>query len=212
MGMDRRVRIAPSPERDSAGEPLSERRRQTRRRLMRAAAEVFSRKSVPAATVEDVLAEAGVSRRTFYQFFADKLDLLAALYANRIDFVHAERLKATAAATGGLDCLLRGFDVYSSVHAWGAPLVRALASEALRPESPLGPLREVLIDRTVELYCERFEALENRTLDPLLIRSLVLMSEALHLHMVRTTSATGADLERVRATIHRIVERAIAAE
>lgn len=189
---------------------LSARRSETRRRLLGAAARVFSAKSLPEATVEDVLREAGLSRRTFYQFFADKVDLLAALYANAVNHLHAQRVEATAQATDGIDCLLRGFDVYSGFHATAAPVVRVLASEALRPASPLGPMREALIDRTVELYCDRFEALEGRSLDPLLVRALVLMSEALNLHMVTTTQTTQEDIARVRAAIHQIVERTVA--
>jgi len=188
---------------------LSPRRRRTRLRLLRAAVAVFSRKSVPEATVEEVLREADVSRRTFYQFFSDKVDLLAALYADSVNHLHRRRIEATEGATDGLDLLLRGFSVYSDLHATAASIMRVLASEALRPDSPLGPMREALIDRTVELYCEGFAALEGRALDPLEVRALVLMSEALNLHMVTTTSATPADIGRVRDVVHRLVRRAV---
>lgn len=193
----------------TASEPLSERRSETRTRLLRAAAAVFSAKSLPEATVEEILREAGVSRRTFYQFFADKVDLLGALYADAVNRLHARRIAATAEAGDGVECLLRGFDVYSGFHATVAPLIRVLASEALRPESPLGPMREELIDRTVELYCARFEELEGRPLDPGVARALVLMSESLNLHMVTATDASPAEIERARATIHTIVERVL---
>jgi AcrR family transcriptional regulator len=193
-----------------SGAGLSRTRSRTRRRLLRAAAVVFAEKSVLDATVEDVLREAGVSRGTFYHFFSDKLALLAALYANAVDRLHARRVEATAGATSGVDCLLRGFEVYTGFHATSAPLVRALASEALRPESPLGPIRDALIERTIDFYTRRFEELEGRPIDPGAVRALVLMSDALHLHMLKTTDASAADIERVRAILRPILERVLA--
>lgn len=191
------------------GAALSRTQARTRRRLLRAAAAVFSEKTLPEATVEDVLREAGVSRGTFYQFFADKVALLAALYENAVERLHARRMEATEGATSGLDCVLRGFDVYSGFHATSARLIRVLGSEALRPGSPLGPIRDGLIERTVGFYCERFEALEGRPIDPGTVRALVLMSDALHLHMVKTTEASAGDIDRLRSILRPIVERVL---
>ena len=194
--------------REASG-PLSERRSKTRRRLLRAAAAVFAAKSVPEATVEEILREAGISRRTFYQFFSDKIDLLAAVYASSVNHLHALRIEATVKPTTGIERLLAGFDVYLRFQAEAGPLVRVLASEALRPESPLGPMRQALIDRTVELYVERFAEVEGRPLDPMLVRALVLMSEATNLHMVTTTPVGERDIEHVRAVVHHLVRRAL---
>lgn len=208
MGMADPVGITRVRERDP-GVALSRTQDRTRRRLLRAAAAVFSEKSVPEATVEEVLREAGVSRGTFYQFFSDKVALLAALYENAVERLHARRVEAAGGAMSGVDCLLRGFDVYSGFHATAARMIRVLASEALRPGSPLGPIRDAFIDRTVEFYCERFEELEGRPIDPGTVRALVLMSDSLHLHMVKTTDASTADIDRVRAILRPIVERVL---
>lgn len=105
--------------------------------------------------------------------------------------------------------MLRGFEVYTGFHATSARLIRVLGSEALRPGSPLGPIRDALIERTVEFYCRRFEELEGRPINPGTVRALVLMSDSLHLHMVRTTTASVEDIERVRATLRPIVERVL---
>ncbi len=203
--------IAHLPGRDPGG-PLSERRAKTRRRLLRAAAAVFAAKSVPEATVEEILREAGVSRRTFYQFFTDKIDLLAAVYASSVNHLHALRSEATLRAASGVERVLDGFDVYGRFQAEAGPLVRVLASEALRPESPLARLREELIERTVELYVERFAEVEGRRLDPTLVRALVLMSEATNLHMLTATPGGPEDVERVRRVIHHLVRRALVEE
>ncbi|MDD3799322.1 MAG: helix-turn-helix domain containing protein [Novosphingobium sp.] len=55
-------------------------RRRTRETILAAAADVFSAKTYVHATVEDLLAAAGVSRATFYDHFASKLALAIAMY------------------------------------------------------------------------------------------------------------------------------------
>ena len=186
---------------------LSPRRATTHRQLLQAAARVFSEHGVPDVTVEMVLLQAGVSRGTFYALFTDKFDLLAALYAQAVDTLHDKRVEATTAVGSGIDCVLRGFDVFTELHARSPRLLLVLGSEALRPGSPLGGIRDDLISRTVEFYTSRFEELEGRPVDPNVILALVLMSDAMHQHMLRTTTASAADIEQVRATVRQVVTR-----
>ena len=189
---------------------LSPRQARSRRRLIAAAAVVFSTRSLPEVTVQDVLDEAGLSRGTFYAFFADKADLLAALYRDSIDLLHARRLDATSHATTAVDCVLRGFTVFSEFHATSARLIRVLASEALRPGSPLGPIRDDFVERTVEFYASRIEDLDGRSPDRHTIRALVLMSDSLHLHMLNTTSVTDEDIDRLGQTLRTVITRVLA--
>ena len=51
-----------------------------RARMLDAVVWVVAEKGYPAATVADVVARAGVSRRTFYEEFGDKLDCFLAAY------------------------------------------------------------------------------------------------------------------------------------
>lgn len=72
---------AAAPRRRAPGRnPLQERQREeTRQKLVAAAQRVFETRSYAATRVEDVLAEAGVSRATFYQHFDGKLALVGAI-------------------------------------------------------------------------------------------------------------------------------------
>lgn len=67
--------------------------------LADAAARVFARRGVGAATVSDIVAEAGVAQGTFYLSFATKDDVVLAVAARLADRV----LDAAEAAIGGLD-------------------------------------------------------------------------------------------------------------
>jgi AcrR family transcriptional regulator len=57
------------------------RRKRTRERLIAAALEVIAEKGAEAASIEDFVAAAGVSRGTFYNYFPAVEDLLSALNA-----------------------------------------------------------------------------------------------------------------------------------
>lgn len=58
----------------------AERREKTRARLLESALHVFSRKG-PHAVIDDVIAQAGVARGSFYNYFRTNEELLAALAA-----------------------------------------------------------------------------------------------------------------------------------
>lgn len=57
---------------------------QTRQRILDAARTVFFREGYYGATVDDVVAEAGASRPTFYLHFRDKDEILSELMANYV--------------------------------------------------------------------------------------------------------------------------------
>src|SRR5215475_13080759 len=84
---------------------------------------VFARRGFVATRVEDILAAAGIARRTFYKYFQSKEDVLAAIY----DFATGELLREiqSAAETSDDDpfaSVLRGLDTYLDYHAENAPL------------------------------------------------------------------------------------------
>lgn len=65
--------------------PASSDRADSRARLLAAAAEVFAAKGFRAATVDQIVAAAELSKGTFYWNFASKEDLFLALLEERID-------------------------------------------------------------------------------------------------------------------------------
>jgi AcrR family transcriptional regulator len=69
-----------------------------RARIFESLAAVCAAKGYPAATVEDVIADAGVSRRTFYDLFADKETCFLAAYDAIVDRLFA---KVSGAYTAG---------------------------------------------------------------------------------------------------------------
>jgi len=56
-----------------------ERRGRVREALVAAGARLFAEKGVEPVSVEEIIAEVGISRRTFYGFFANKFELVASV-------------------------------------------------------------------------------------------------------------------------------------
>jgi AcrR family transcriptional regulator len=63
-----------------------DRRELTRRALVDAAIKRFTAAGVAGTTVADITADAGVTERTFYRYFASKEEVLFAEYEDRIDW------------------------------------------------------------------------------------------------------------------------------
>ncbi|MBD2198474.1 MULTISPECIES: TetR/AcrR family transcriptional regulator [Calothrix] len=62
-----------------------EKRERTRSRLIEAAYRVFASKEADAVTIDDIIAEAGVARGTFYNYFQTREDVLKAVAASLSD-------------------------------------------------------------------------------------------------------------------------------
>jgi AcrR family transcriptional regulator len=75
-----------------------------RGRMLDAIAQVVAEKSYGAATVADVIARAGVSRKTFYEHFRDKEDCFLAAYETGVEVLLATMREADP---GGDDLLER---------------------------------------------------------------------------------------------------------
>jgi AcrR family transcriptional regulator len=76
-------------------ELMEERRR---RRILIAALNVFGEKGFAGATVRDLIEEAGISRATFYKYFADREACLAALNETVLAWLEEEAREAAGSA------------------------------------------------------------------------------------------------------------------
>src|SRR6201993_5592399 len=71
----------------SAGRPLTRRGRETRERIVAAAAELIFERGVAETTLEDIRAAAGVSGSQVYHYFEDKQALVRAVIDYQADAV-----------------------------------------------------------------------------------------------------------------------------
>jgi len=72
---------------------MQKRAKKTRKKLKKAALNVFSEKSVDAATVEEITDKADLGKGTLYQHFADKEEIIITLVEEAIDHL-IERIRS----------------------------------------------------------------------------------------------------------------------
>lgn len=92
-------------------------RRERRNCILEAAAEVFRRRGIAAATMEDIATEAELSKGTLYLYFASKDELFLAMAAQKLEAVVArfDALEEASEGSTGLDLLTSMLEAYAEV-------------------------------------------------------------------------------------------------
>lgn len=182
----------------------------TRSNLLRGVAAVVSRKNPREATVQDVLDEASYSRRTFYQCFDNFEDAMAQLFAvcSEKFFAHMEQIVDEPNSLM-LDRLMRYVDSYLEIQHAGGRLTFAFYTESTRPESPLAPTREELLDQLTTSMHRRAEHDLEQSIDPLVMRALLLSVEAMVMHFKQRNAFDAAAIERTKAVAVGMLQRVL---
>lgn len=113
------------------GEQRSDRRRQTRDRILDAAAEIVRRHGVGAATTKRIAAEAGLSEGSLYNHFADKPQLLIALVMERLPSIRGvfESLRHGPGAPALTDRLSAALAAMIEFYSQAQPIVSGVLSD-----------------------------------------------------------------------------------
>ncbi len=178
--------------------------------ILEAAAHVFTTQGVYETTVQAILDRAGVSRGTFYKYFRNKEEVVAELYALAAQMLLATIREAADRATTPQDKLRAGVDVFLEIHVqWGA-LIRVLQPEAARPDSPLYPRRQQLLDGLAQLLDEGVRQFQGRQLDPLVFQSLALAMESLAIYVLPQVGVHTSAFQRARQVMLSLLEHVLA--
>jgi AcrR family transcriptional regulator len=134
-----------------------------RGRLLEAAGRAVAEKGYAAATIEDIVRGAGVSKKTFYEHFADKLDCFLAAYEAASDELLAHVRAAQDAASpsdGAADAWLAR--TRAGIHAYLRWLAAepALARVFLIEVAAAGPEALERRERLRDRYAERMRELQ----------------------------------------------------
>jgi AcrR family transcriptional regulator len=129
-----------------------------RARLLEAVGRVVAEKGYAAATIEDVVRDAGVSKKTFYEHFSDKLDCFLAAYEAASDELLAHVRAAQEGADG--EWLVR---TRAGIHAYLRWLAAepALARVFLIEIAAAGPAALELRERMRDRYADRMRELQS---------------------------------------------------
>ena len=132
------------PSTDPGRKALTPKGQQTRQRIVAAAAEIILQQGVARTTLDQVLAEAGVSSSQIYHYFADKEALVRAVVDYRTQTVVGEIHEPALAAIEGIDGL----------RAWRDMVVSMQSAADCRGGCPLGSLGSELAELDHAVRCD----------------------------------------------------------
>lgn len=173
--------------------------------ILLSAMKVFVNKGLGGTTVQDLLDEADVSRRTFYKYFKNKYDVLENLYKLSIDLLIASYRKEIEKAASLAELVEGVVDVYFGHHAEFGPLIRLMHEEAMRSESPLAKHRENAHRVIVDIFDVEIKKHQGRGFDPWAYYSINWMVEQASMHLITHTACTREEVERCKKVMHGIV-------
>ncbi len=173
---------------------------------------VFAHKGITETTVQDLLDAANISRRTFYKYFKNKVDVLESIYKMAAELL-TTRFRAEMAQTQSLsDFVVRCVDMYFDYHINLGPLVRMMTEEARRSDSPLASHREALIHEIVELFQDKYAQVEGRRLDPQVFYAIIWAMESASIHVLTETSCTVEEVSRWKLIMRSLAARALVSD
>lgn len=189
---------------------LSPTARATRRRILDGAGRVFATRGLRSTTVRDILAEAEISRRTFYLYFPNTDAVLGDLYCELVDRMLDAIEQALQGEADPATQISEAIRAYVDVHVEGGPLVTVLMADSLGPDSPLGPLREAAVQRWIDLLAGAVERSGLPPLEPLLIRGLITGIEGVALHAKANELFDAAHRPMLEATMKTLTMQILA--
>ena len=173
--------------------------RDTRARILSGGSETLAHHGIQATTVEDILQAAGVSRRTFYQYFNSKEGLLEALYEDATERMVETVDGAVSSADDGPSKIKASMEAYLAFQRAGGSVLIQMQADAVRPESRLAPRREETLDALVNIVGQNVQQVLGQDLDPLIYRALLIGIEGLVIHCQGDGTFDDEDVQRVGA-------------
>jgi AcrR family transcriptional regulator len=180
--------------------------------ILRGAADAFGRLGYARTTVEDILAAAGVSRRTFYRVFRSKDDAFHVLFDQAVEQALGLIRDAVAGATTPAGKVEAGLQAYLGAHLAIGPLARVLLLEQFPPGSPFGRRREAAVEAFIQLVEHEVRGLRPGRVDPLLVRGVVAAIDTVAIRLVGESRAGAIDAQRGMRVMFRILAGALAAD
>jgi AcrR family transcriptional regulator len=179
-----------------------------RTRLLEAVGRAVAEKGYAAATIDDIVRGAGVSKKTFYEHFQDKEDCFLAAYEAASDELFERVREGYSARHGWLDRTRAGIRAYLRWIAAEPALARVFLIEVAAAGPRAAECRVALRDRYVELLRDLQD--DARTGLPALPRlptevfhALVAAVDELVVRRIRASGATGLpELEPVLLYLH----------
>ncbi len=120
--------------------------------MMQAAVQVFAEKGYHAATVRDVVNQAGVAIGTFYFYFPDKETLFVYLYEETADFLMQTLQQAVNQQTDPAQQIASGVQAYVSLAVYEPSIVQLLLVGGVGAVPSLNEKRVQFRERVIKMW------------------------------------------------------------
>ncbi len=173
---------------------------------------VFACKGIADTTVQDLLDAANISRRTFYKYFKNKVDVLENIYKIATDILITRFNAEMSSASTMSEFLVSCVDLYFDYHVNLGPLVRMMMEEARRTDSPLAVHRDHTIEEIVSLFDKKYFEIEGVHLDPQVYYAIIWALESTSIQLLTETDCTQQDVDRCKASMRALAARVLVSD
>lgn len=204
-------RAAKKPAKKSALRPALEPHAEALRdRILRGAASAFGRLGYTETRVEDIIADTGISRPTFYKMFDSKDAVLNALSERHHDAIRQRFVQAAQSTDQPALQLERALESFLRWRAELGPVGRVLDLEARGPGVRLSKHRKEMLEFVIELSQANLRRAGRDEVDPALLRALVAAAENVADELFSALPVAESTLQRAKAIVFRVHAGAIA--
>lgn len=176
-----------------------------RSRILRGAARVFGERGYSATSVEAILSESQVSRRTFYRTFRSKEDVLRTLFDKSVQLLVRAVREASDPKKSRHEVVVSAVEAYLRVHANAGPLARVLLLEQFSPQSPLAAQRNRALSTFTKLIVSAAADAGRSAPDPILVAAVVAGINQVCVQMATQFPQGDWDISRAKRAILRIL-------
>ena len=184
-------------------------RSQARAEILIHSMAVFAQRGMQRTTVQHLLDAADISRRTFYKYFRNKVDVLENIYRIFVENMLI-RFGEEVKRSGTIREIIRNTtNIYFDYHVSMGPVIRLMMEEARRSGSALSPHREKSQELTVQILLAEVERLLGQKFDPLVIRTLLWNLENYSIYLLGRGDCTAEQVEHCKRIMTGIAEAII---
>ncbi len=177
----------------------------SRIRILDGAMQAFGERGYAETRVEDILQAAGVSRPTFYKFFANRDEVFDAIAESQAFAVIQAMKGAITMAGDPLERLDRAIDAYLRWRATIGPIGTVLVAEAMRPGSHAGSQRQAILDAVTSWFAAEATEVLGEAADPLLYAGVVAALENVSSALDRAARVGEKEIQRCKEVMLQIV-------
>lgn len=158
-------------------------RSQARAEILIHSMQVFAQRGLQRTTVQHLLDASDVSRRTFYKYFRNKMDVLESIYRIFVDNMLLHFHKEVKQASSANDIIRNTTKVYFDYHMSMGPVIKLMMEEARSSDSALAPHRTRAQTLASEVLAVQINRYTGKNYEPLVFLTMLWMLENYSLYI-----------------------------